>query len=87
MSLIAATVQEIDDRIAHKHDQDVIDSLSVLEAVLPMLHEELWHKLVDIFLMLSLALWSKYAIIRQCALRCFATVHEYICIPCENGST
>jgi len=74
MSLIAATVQEMDDRIAHKHGQDVIDSLSVLEAVLPTLHEELWHKLVDIFPMLSLALRSKYAIIRQCASRCFATV-------------
>jgi TATA-binding protein-associated factor len=54
--------------------QDVIDSLSVLEAVLPTLHDELRPKLCDLFPKLSLTLRSRFAIIRQSAAKCFATV-------------
>ncbi|KAJ7581379.1 SNF2 superfamily chromatin remodeling protein [Mycena floridula] len=54
--------------------QDVIDSLSVLEAVVPSLHQDLWPKLSELFPMMLLALRSKFAIIRQLAARCFATI-------------
>ncbi|KAL1694700.1 hypothetical protein GGG16DRAFT_87332 [Schizophyllum commune] len=54
--------------------QNVIDTLSVLEAVIPALHEELWPRLTQLFPMILLALQSKYAIIRQIAARSFATV-------------
>ena len=54
--------------------QDVIDSLSVLEAVTPTLHQDLWPRLAEIFPMMTLALQSRYAIIRQSAARSFATV-------------
>jgi hypothetical protein len=64
----------MDALIAKQYGQDVIDSLSVLEAVVPTLHEGLWPTLIQIFPMLNLALRSKYAIIRQSAARCFATV-------------
>jgi TATA-binding protein-associated factor len=64
----------MDEMIAKQYGQDVIDSLSVLEAVVPTLHEELWSKLTEIFPMLALALQSKYAIIRQSASKCFATI-------------
>jgi hypothetical protein len=66
--------QEVDDLITKQYGQDVIDSLSVLEAVLPTLHDELWPTLTEIYSMLALALRSQYAIIRQSAARCFATV-------------
>lgn len=56
--------------------QDVVDSLSVLEAVVPTLHEELRHKLSELFPMLNLTLRSRYAIIRQSAARCFSTICE-----------
>ncbi|KAL0947465.1 hypothetical protein HGRIS_013571 [Hohenbuehelia grisea] len=56
--------------------QDVIDSLSVLEAVVPTLHEELWPKLAEIYSMITLALRSRLAIVRQSAARCFATICE-----------
>ncbi|KAF8654075.1 hypothetical protein AX16_003608 [Volvariella volvacea WC 439] len=65
---------ESDNLIERQFGQDVIDSLSVLEAVVPTLHEKLWTKLLDTFSMLSLALRSKFAIIRQSAARCFATI-------------
>jgi TATA-binding protein-associated factor len=68
------SLTETDSLIEKHHGQDVIDSLSVLEAVIPTLHEELWPKLVQIFPMMSLVLRSKFAIIRQSAARCFATV-------------
>lgn len=60
--------------IEKQYGQDVIDSLSVLEAVVPALHEDLWPKLVEIYPMVALALRSRFAIMRQCAARCFATV-------------
>jgi len=54
--------------------QDVIDSLSVLEAVVPALHPDLWPKVAETFPMLLLALRSKFAIIRQSAAKCFAKI-------------
>jgi TATA-binding protein-associated factor len=65
---------ESDDLVAKQFGQDVIDSLSVLEAVIPALHQDLWPRLAEIFPMMTLALQSRYAIIRQSAARCFATV-------------
>ncbi|KAF7985005.1 hypothetical protein HWV62_9992 [Athelia sp. TMB] len=63
-----------DDLVAKQFGQDVIDSLSVLEAVVPTLHEELWPNVTKLFPMMTMALQSRYAIIRQSAARCFATV-------------
>ncbi|RDB21258.1 putative helicase mot1 [Hypsizygus marmoreus] len=60
--------------IEKQFGQDVIDSLSVLEAVVPTFHEDLWPKLREIFPMLDQALRSRFAIIRQSAARCFATI-------------
>lgn len=66
--------KECDTLIEKQYGQDLIDSLSVLEAVVPTLHEELWPKLAETFPMMNLALRSRFAIIRQSAARCFATI-------------
>ncbi|KAJ6608621.1 hypothetical protein B0H10DRAFT_1920958 [Mycena sp. CBHHK59/15] len=63
-----------DDRIQKQFGQDVIDSLSVLEAVVPTFHPDLWPKLAETFPMMHTALTSRFAIIRQSAARCFATL-------------
>ncbi|KAJ7349156.1 SNF2 superfamily chromatin remodeling protein [Mycena albidolilacea] len=63
-----------DDRIQKQFGQDVIDSLSVLDAVAPTFHPDLWPKLAETFPMMHIALTSRFAIIRQCAARCFATL-------------
>jgi TATA-binding protein-associated factor len=63
-----------DDLIDRQHGQDVIDSLSVLEAVVPTLHQELWPKIRELFPMIAMALRSHFAIIRQSAARCFAAI-------------
>ncbi|KAJ7090312.1 SNF2 superfamily chromatin remodeling protein [Mycena belliarum] len=65
---------EADDRIQKQFGQDVIDSLSVLEAVVPTFHPDLWPKLAETFPMMHIALTSRFAIIRQSAARCFATL-------------
>lgn len=57
-----------------KTGQNVIDSLSVLEAVAPTLHQGVWHRLAELFPVLSTALRSQFAIIRQLAARCFSTI-------------
>jgi TATA-binding protein-associated factor len=69
---------ETDHLIEKRYGQDVIDSLSVLEAIVPALHEDLWPKLVEIFPMVDQALRSRFAIIRQCAARCFAAICDVI---------
>lgn len=57
--------EDSDDLIEKKYGQDVIDSFSVLEAVTPTLHEDLWPQLQETFPMIHLGLRSKFAIIRQ----------------------
>ena len=57
-----------------QHGQDAIDSLSVLDAVVPTFHEDVWPKFHELFPMVGLALRSRFSIIRQCAARCFATM-------------
>jgi TATA-binding protein-associated factor len=67
-------VDKMDKSMEKQHGQDVIDSLSVLEAVVPTLREELWPKVHELFPALGLALRSKFAIVRQAAARCFASI-------------
>jgi len=71
---IAGSVGESDALIDKQYGQDVIDSLSVLEAVAPLFDPALWPRLVEILPILDLALRSRFAIIRQAAARCFATI-------------
>ncbi|EFI28392.1 Mot1 [Coprinopsis cinerea okayama7 len=66
--------EKSDQLIEKQFGQDVIDSLSVLEAVLPTFHPDLLPKFNQIFPMLELGIRSRFAIIRQCATRCFATL-------------
>lgn len=63
-----------DSLMSKQYGQDVIDSLSVLEAVVPTLDEKLWAKVATLFPMIVIALRSQYAIVRQAASRCFATI-------------
>ncbi|KAF8163184.1 SNF2 superfamily chromatin remodeling protein [Crassisporium funariophilum] len=70
----AGSPQQCDILIDKQYGQDVIDSLSVLEAVIPTFHEKLWPQLELTFPMMDLALRSRFAIIRQAAARCFAIV-------------
>lgn len=71
---------KMDGLIDKQFGQDVIDSLSVLMAVIPTFHEDLWPKFNELFPLIALALRSRYAIIRQCAARCFATVASTITV-------
>lgn len=54
--------------------QDVIDSLSVLRVTASTLHEGLWSRLVSLLPKLTLALRSRFAIIRHCTAKCFSTI-------------
>jgi len=45
-----------------------------MEAVVPTFHEGLWPKLVETLPVLQLALQSRFAIIRQSAAKCLATI-------------
>ncbi|KAF8078067.1 SNF2 superfamily chromatin remodeling protein [Lyophyllum atratum] len=75
LSALQSDSQKQSDLLIEKQfGQDVIDSLSVLEAVVPTFHHDLWPKLSEIFPMLDLALRSRFAIIRQSAARCLATI-------------
>lgn len=60
--------------IEKQYGQDVIDSLSVLEAIVPTFHQGLHHKLQDLLPMVGLVLRSRFGIVRQAAARCFATI-------------
>jgi TATA-binding protein-associated factor len=68
------SLDKSDELIEKQYGQDVIDSLSVLEAVVPTFHNRLQHELQELFPMMGLALRSRFAIVRQAAARCFATI-------------
>lgn len=70
----SGSVEQSDTLIEKQYGQDVIDSLSVLEAVAPTFDPGLWPRLVEVLPTLDLALRSRFAIIRQAAARCFATI-------------
>lgn len=70
----------MDSLIEKQYGQDVIDSLSVLDAVVPTFHEELWSKSYELFPMIGLALRSRFAIIRQCAAKCLATIGDVMTV-------
>ncbi len=74
------TPDSADDLINRQHGQDVIDSLSVLEAVVPTLHQDLWPKIRELFPMIAMALRSCFAIIRQSAARCFAAICDVMTV-------
>ncbi|KAH9934987.1 SNF2 chromatin remodeling protein [Fomitopsis serialis] len=67
-------LEKMDKQIEKQSGQDVIDSFSVLEAIVPTFHESLWPKFREVFPMIILALRSRFAIIRQAAAKCFATM-------------
>ena len=75
-----ADVADVDSLVATSLGQDVIDSLSVLEAVVPTFQGELRHKLSELFPILNLTLRSRYAIIRQSTARCFSTICEIMTV-------
>ncbi|KAM6500628.1 SNF2 superfamily chromatin remodeling protein [Amanita muscaria] len=70
------TSSQSDMIIEKQFGQDVIDSFSVLEAVVPTFHAGVWPKLAETFPMIKLALQSRFAIIRQSAAKCLATICE-----------
>jgi TATA-binding protein-associated factor len=70
----------VDDLIGRQHGQDVIDSLSVLEAVVPTFHRDLWPKIRELFPAIVMALRSRFAIIRQSAARCFAAICDVMTV-------
>ncbi|TFY76749.1 hypothetical protein EWM64_g7263 [Hericium alpestre] len=72
--------EEVDALIEKQYGQDVIDSLSVLDAVVPTLHQDLWPNLRELFPMMALTLRSRFAIIRQAVARCFATICDVMTI-------
>ncbi|EMD34416.1 hypothetical protein CERSUDRAFT_117290 [Gelatoporia subvermispora B] len=74
------SIASMDSALEKQFGQDLIDSFSVLDAVVPTFHEELWSKFREIFPMFTLALRSRFAIIRQCGARCFATICDAMTI-------
>ncbi|KAI0668494.1 SNF2 chromatin remodeling protein [Trametes maxima] len=71
-------VSKMDELIEKQHGQDVIDSLSVLEAVVPTFDQELSHHFIELFPHVVLALRSRFAIVRQSAARCFSTICDVL---------
>ena len=70
----------MDEQIEKRDGQDVIDSLSVLEAVVPTFHADLSHNFRELFPHVVLALRSRFAIVRQSAARCFATICDVLTV-------
>ncbi|KAL6713330.1 TATA-binding protein-associated factor mot1 [Lecanora helva] len=54
--------------------QDVVDGLSVLRALLPNMHTDLYHFVVEMMPLVAEALKSLLSVLRYAASKCFATI-------------
>ncbi|KAI9288630.1 hypothetical protein BC943DRAFT_288000 [Umbelopsis sp. AD052] len=72
----AIDANSTDDLIAEETNvgQEIIDSLTVIRTVLPVLHESLWSKVVSIAPYIAETLKSRYSFIRFAGARCLATL-------------
>ncbi|KAM5538909.1 hypothetical protein V8D89_007404 [Ganoderma adspersum] len=70
-----------------REGQDVIDSLSVLEAVVPTFHVHLSHHFVELFPHVILPLRSRFVVVRQSAARCFWTYVIETVVPFLDGAS
>ena len=80
------TIKKADQLMEKQSGQDVIDSLSILQVTASTLHQDLWSNLVELFPKLTIALQSRFAIIRQCTARCFASLCNVVTAPAIIGS-
>ncbi|RHZ83144.1 hypothetical protein Glove_99g122 [Diversispora epigaea] len=62
--------------------QDVIDSLQILQSLIPVVHETLHSKITELLPRIIKAAQCQYLVIRSMAARCFATIADTITIPC-----
>ncbi|KIO27459.1 hypothetical protein M407DRAFT_23275 [Tulasnella calospora MUT 4182] len=64
-------IKEIDEV---ESGQSVVDNLTVIQGIAPHLHQDLLKHITAVFPYILGALNSRYAVIRNCAARCFATL-------------
>ncbi|CAG8585707.1 17161_t:CDS:10, partial [Cetraspora pellucida] len=60
--------------------QDVIDSLQILQTLVPVFHESLQLKVTELLPCIVKAIQCQYSVIRSMAARCFATIANVITI-------
>ena len=74
----AGTAQAMDESAASGKGQAMLDGMNVLQTVLPSLAIELRDTVIDLLPSLTLALQSKFAVIRSCAAQTVAAVAEQV---------
>ncbi|KAF8321727.1 hypothetical protein DL93DRAFT_2209827, partial [Clavulina sp. PMI_390] len=60
--------------------QAIVDCLTILKAVIPTFHRSLHPRIMTLFPTILKALMSGYAIIRQCAAQCLATICDVMTV-------
>jgi TATA-binding protein-associated factor len=71
-------LEEVDKRLESQAGQDVIDSLITIQTVVPALHSDLWQRVVKLLPSILLMLRARFAVVRQTAAKCLATVCDVI---------
>jgi TATA-binding protein-associated factor len=71
-------LEEVDKLLERQAGQDVIDSLITIQTVTPALHCDLWQRVVKLLPSILLMLRARFAVVRQTAARCLATVCDVI---------
>lgn len=55
-------------------EQDIIDALSTIRALLPYIHSDLYSEVLPFFPLIQKTLKSKFSVLRYAAAKCFATI-------------
>jgi len=71
-SYLADDADEILGQPKSSRGQDILDSLTLLNTILPTLHESLYSRVAELFPLVAKALRSRFALVRQVAAECFS---------------
>ncbi|KZT44191.1 hypothetical protein SISSUDRAFT_1068609 [Sistotremastrum suecicum HHB10207 ss-3] len=72
--------KEADKTMEKQTGQDVIDSLVIIQNLVPSLHPDLWPRIAKLYPALVVALRSQFAIVRQSSARCFSTICDIVIV-------
>jgi TATA-binding protein-associated factor len=71
-------LEEVNRHLEKHTGQDVIDSLITIQTVVPALHPDLWKRVIRLLPSILLMLRTRFAVIRQTAAQCLATICDVI---------
>ncbi|CAJ0832129.1 8775_t:CDS:10 [Entrophospora sp. SA101] len=81
-SLNSMMMKQFDAMISQNVGKDIIDSLQLIQSLVPAINESLHNKITELLPFIIKTAKCQYQVIRSMAARCFASIANVITMPC-----